>query len=276
MLLTFQMLLSEAGINVRDVRLLRHAKGSGTAGMHPYVAWRDRRELFEEYQSTQAARHRRFFDVPYWAGFVATPSGDTVLAGVYSVSLATSDLPAFECPLSGYQNADGQADRYETASITEFAGYEGRLFVDWGSGRLAWRQFAKGNSKPIIELRRHDFEPPYPGHTVFVRQLSEIEALPVSWKAVLASARGVYLLTCPRTKEQYVGGAYSGGGFTTRWEQHARMQGDAIAFRSRDPADYRVSILEVAGSLTTDDDIHAMEQRWKEKLQSREMGLNRN
>ena len=90
------------------------------------------------------------------------------------------------------------------------------------------------------------------------------------------SSSGVYLLTCPRTKEQYVGGAYSGGGFITRWGQHARMEGDAKAFRSRDPADYRVSILEVAGSLTTDDEIHAMEQRWKEKLQSREMGLNRN
>jgi hypothetical protein len=54
------------------------------------------------------------------------------------------------------------------------------------------------------------------------------------------------------------------------------MEGDAMAFLSRDPADYRVSILEVAGSLITDDEIHAMEQRWKEKLQSREMGLNRN
>ena len=62
----------------------------------------------------------------------------------------------------------------------------------------------------------------------------------------------------------------------SRWLIHASMSGNAIPFRSREPEDYRVSILEVAGSLATDDDIIRMEQRWKEKLQSRKMGLNRN
>jgi hypothetical protein len=37
-----------------------------------------------------------------------------------------------------------------------------------------------------------------------------------------------------------------------------------------------VSILEVAGSSATIDEIHEMEGRWQSKLQSREMGLNRN
>ncbi|WP_280514504.1 hypothetical protein [Chthonobacter albigriseus] len=41
-------------------------------------------------------------------------------------------------------------------------------------------------------------------------------------------------------------------------------------------SDYQVSILEAAGSVATVDDILAMEVRWKLKLQSREMGLNRN
>ena len=45
---------------------------------------------------------------------------------------------------------------------------------------------------------------------------------------------------------------------------------------SREPSDYQVSILEVAGSSASDDDILKMEGRWQSKLQSREMGLNRN
>jgi hypothetical protein len=73
-----------------------------------------------------------------------------------------------------------------------------------------------------------------------------------------------------------VGAALSDGGFLSRWEIHGHAQGDAVGFRTRDSEDYRVSILEVAGSLATDADILALEQRWKEKLQSREMGLNRN
>lgn len=46
--------------------------------------------------------------------------------------------------------------------------------------------------------------------------------------------------------------------------------------KSRNPSDYQVSILEVAGTSSTDDDIRGMEQRWKVKLQSNEIGLNRN
>jgi hypothetical protein len=49
-----------------------------------------------------------------------------------------------------------------------------------------------------------------------------------------------------------------------------------VALKSRDASDYQVSILEVAGTASTPDDIIKMEIRWKSKLQSREMGLNRN
>ncbi len=37
-----------------------------------------------------------------------------------------------------------------------------------------------------------------------------------------------------------------------------------------------MSILEVAGTSATTDDILVMEGRWQSKLQSQEMGLNRN
>jgi hypothetical protein len=270
------MMLSQAGIDLRDVRLLRHAKGGGTPGLHPYVAWRDDRGRFDAYQSFQAARRKRFFDAPLWASFVALPGTDALFVGLYSAQLEQAALPSFECPLTGRVVPDAEANKYTLEKSASLSDFEGKLIVDWGAGALSWAQFAEKNLKPIVELRRNEGDPPYPGHSALVCQLSEIAALPLSWRAILANARGTYLLTCPLTKEQYVGGAYSSGGFLARWEQHARMEGDAMAFRSRDPQDYRVSILEVAGSLTTDDEIHVMEQRWKDKLQSRDMGLNRN
>ena len=49
-----------------------------------------------------------------------------------------------------------------------------------------------------------------------------------------------------------------------------------VALKSRDASDYQVSILEVAGTAATMDDMLKMGVRWKSKLQSREMGLNRN
>jgi len=111
----------------------------------------------------------------------------------------------------------------------------------------------------------------------FFAQLSELEALPVSWGVALRASRGIYLLTCPRTTEQYVGAALGADGFLGRWLAYARSgHGGNVGLKIRDPSDYRVSILEVAGSSASTEDILAMEALWKAKLQSREMGLNRN
>jgi hypothetical protein len=94
---------------------------------------------------------------------------------------------------------------------------------------------------------------------------------------VLKLACGIYLLTCPKTKEQYVGKATGENGFYQRWLEYFHTgHGGNVALRSRDPSDYQVSILEVAGTSATEYEIATMETRWKLKLQSREMGLNRN
>jgi hypothetical protein len=59
-------------------------------------------------------------------------------------------------------------------------------------------------------------------------------------------------------------------------EYFATGHGGNVGLRSRQPEDYRVSILETVGSAATAADLLALESRWKDKLQSREMGLNRN
>src|SRR5438309_10092210 len=98
--MSFQTLLQEAGYDLNDVRLLRHAKGGGTPGLHPLVAWRDHRDRFDAYQSFQAARRRRFFDAPLWASFVALPGRDSLFVGLYSPTLRHSGIRSFECPLT--------------------------------------------------------------------------------------------------------------------------------------------------------------------------------
>jgi hypothetical protein len=110
----------------------------------------------------------------------------------------------------------------------------------------------------------------------FVKLLSEIASLPSSWKERLREAKGIYLLTCPRTKEQYVGKAGGNEGILDRWQTHALLGGDAVRLKSREPSDYQVSILEVAGSGASEEDISKSEQLWIRKLQSVLMGLNGN
>jgi hypothetical protein len=85
------------------------------------------------------------------------------------------------------------------------------------------------------------------------------------------------LLTCPKTKEQYVGSANGDEGFWGRWQCYAQSgHGGNLGLKSRDPSDYQISILEVAGTSATPGEILLMEGRWQAKLQSREMGLNKN
>lgn len=279
MTLRFNMLLAAEGIPLADVRLLRH-QTVGPRGRTPYSLWRDDRAAFELYQSMQAADPRRqaVFAAPYWASLVTPPDGETLFVGLYQATRlgpAESDLVN---PLTGQlANSTGHYDRYACTLLPQLSAYIGRLFIRWGEGTRSWVQRADNQDKEIVALARAFREPEFPGFSQLIQPLSEIETMPPSWKAVLRASRGVYLLACPRTREHYVGSAYGSDGFLGRWEAYvANSHGGNVGLRMRDPSDYVVSILEVAGSVATAEEIIALEARWKQKLLSRDMGLNRN
>ena len=275
--LMFNSILKEAGIPLSEVRLLRHKDQRSAKGRTPYELWRDDRPQFDWYQSTQQLRTRTRLDIPYWASFVGTPSDETLFVGVYAVEYQgrlQRDTPAAHT--HGVLRA-GRIDVYELTEQSTFSEFDGKLYVDWGPGKRSWIQRADRQDKPITELRTEFKEPEFPGFLRFVSPLSGLDRLPKSWIVALQSSSGVYLLTCPKTKEQYVGSATGHEGFWGRWQDYVETgHGGNVALRSRDPSDYQVSILEVAGTAATTEEILAMESLWKSKLQSQEMGLNRN
>ena len=171
----------------------------------------------------------------------------------------------------------GNHDAYNLTLDERFSDLDGRLYVDWGPGMRSWVQRADRQNKCLTELRTEFKEPEFPGFLNFVESLSRLDRLPKAWVAAFRSCRGIYLLTCPKTKEQYVGSATGDSGFWGRWQFYIQTgHGGNVALKTRDASNYQVSILEVAGTSATTDDILRKEALWKEKLQSREMGLNRN
>jgi hypothetical protein len=167
----------------------------------------------------------------------------------------------------------GSCDIYDLTPDERLNDLAGRLVVDWAE--RAWIQRADNQNKAVREIRPAFQEPAFPGFVNFIEPLSRIEALPATWVAALTASRGVYLLTCPKTREQYVGSASGAEGLYGRWLAYARDgHGGNVALKSREPSDYQVSILEVVGSSATADEIVHMETLWKRKLKSREMGLN--
>lgn len=279
MALTFNALLDDAGIAPESVRLLRHQTYAG-AGRTPYSLWRDDKAAFLVYQSLQTGQNRSRLAGQYWASFVVTPAAATLFVGLYEISLLGDAPDDLVDPLRHKLATEGGSrplDLYSQRSIVALQDLSGRVTIEWGAGTRSWIQRAGRQSKPILELSRVFQEEAFPGYVRFIGNLSALEGLPKGWIAALTAARGVYLLTCPQTREQYVGSATGESGFFGRWLNYAGDgHGGNQGLKSRDPSDYQVSILEVSGSSATFDEIFAAEQLWKAKLQSREMGLNRN
>jgi GIY-YIG catalytic domain len=273
----FNTILVGAGLNLADVRLLRHKVQSSAKGHSPYELWRDHRTGFDTYQSIQSFENRNKLQSPYWAAFVGTPSDQTLFIGLFTVkNRRVLDIDTPRPDMEGIDKA-GSKDFYDLSLESTMEDLIGRLFIDWGAGVRSWIQYASRQDKKVTELNTAFKEPEFPGFLNFMEPLSKLENLPKDWATALQHSKGIYLLTCPKTKEQYVGSATGEQGFWQRWQDYALTgHGGDVALKSREPSDYQVSILEVAGTAATPEDILAMEIHWKKKLQSREMGLNRN
>ncbi len=279
MALRFNMLLEEAGLDPGEVRLLRHQTVLAD-GRTPLDLWRADRAAFEYFQSYQLHAQRAYFASPWWACFLGTRDGRTMFAGIYEVGEPRQLEQDSIFETTGEVMAAGENDHYPLTASKSLQDYSGRLYVDWGggsSGKRAWRQRADAQDKAITELHLDEAEHPFPGLMALAMPLSRLMEAPPGWIALLSEARGVYLLTCPRTGETYVGSATGAEGFWQRWTQYGGDgHGGNVALIDRERSDWIVSILQVAGSADTKDDVLAMEALWKRKLMSRELGLNRN
>jgi hypothetical protein len=275
--LTFATLLDAAGLSRGNVRLLRHQENRHAGAPSPYVLWRDFPDRFMAYQETQALSDATVLRAPYWASFVGIPGNETLFVGLFAVEFVGL-LPRDRVhPLSGGVEKAGSCHVYRLTPSNDLSQYAGRVWIEWGKGYRAWIQRGDRVPKPIVEVRRSFAENPFPGFAALVLNLSEIGAIPATWATALRATRGIYLLTCPKTREQYVGMASGANGFLGRWSEYfVTGHGGNVGLKSRDPSDYRVSILETVGTATTLEDLLILERRWKDKLQSREMGLNRN
>lgn len=273
----FNTILAQEGIDPAQVRLLRHQDNRPGTKCTPFELWRDDRPAFEQYQSVQGVKNRPKFKLPFWASFVADQSGATLFVGLYKSHLlgtGEKDLPRPH--MDGFDKA-GKYDLYKLELQDSLRDLGGKLYVDWGPGTRAWVQRARDQNKVVTEIRVAFKEEEFPGFSKFLKSLSEIQMLPKAWIEALSKTRGIYLLSCPKTKEQYVGSATGADGFWGRWQSYVQSgHGGNVGLKSRDSSDYRVSILETAGSQLTTEDILTLEQLWKAKLQSREMGLNKN
>jgi len=180
----------------------------------------------------------------------------------------------------GESHQPGALYEYKLQLDERSAEYEGRLVIDCGPGSRSWCQRAHLQDNPIIEIRRTVLDVEWPGFMNLLITEHEVIGLAPNWQVNLSAANGVYLLTCAETAGQYVGAAFGAEGFLGRWRQYAADShggNKLLKERSkRTSAPLNISILDVFGSTTNEEEAYAAESRWKLALGSRAHGLNGN
>jgi hypothetical protein len=282
--LTFNFFLKEIGLDPSKVKLARHKDRRAKRGRTPYDLWKAKDPDFEEYQRIQSKD--RFKHAAHLASFVVTPQQETMFIGLYSVDGLLPMPPGKHDPITGEDvsrlvDTDGNVSSLFYYSLTKtdlLAEYTERMFIEWNNP-IQWAQWAT-QDKPVVEIRRQREEPRFPGFMGFPpRTFEALDALPDSWKTALRAARGIYVLVCTKTGmhtkagKLYIGSASGSDGFWGRWQAYLQTgHGDNEALKLDPKAEYQVSIVEVVGSSADVPEIIALENRWKDKLRSRDFG----
>ena len=252
--------------------LLRHEDKRSRISL--YEAWKRHREQFETYQRGQKWKNR--FPVGFsLAAFVVGPERETLFVGMYDVLAVSQKNGPFVDPLIGEMPEETRSwhDLQHSDRMQE---YEERLVIEWGSGKLAWRQRADKQNKIILEIRANASEPKFPHYIEFCRRLGELGNIYPSWQRSLKEVKGVYLLTFDDGM-QYVGSATGEDGFWQRWQNYLANGhgGNKVLIRdNRDARTAAVSILEVSGSAEIDQSIIEREMLWQRKLGTRAKPLD--
>ena len=140
---------------------------------------------------------------------------------------------------------------------------------------------------PIVEIRRQKLTiGEFPGYNAVAISHSQLQIITNqkiwSWYGALANVKGVYLITDTTTGKHYVGKASGDVGIWQRWCSYAKTghggNKELKKLLSKKGGDYarhfQYSILEIADSNASEQDIRDRESHWMNTLKSRDFGLN--
>ncbi|MFB6677079.1 GIY-YIG nuclease family protein [Streptomyces sp. NPDC057684] len=270
MRLTLEPILRSAGIDLADAQVIRHAfvKEHGDTGLQGIHADSSDDEILA-YTSQQSSKPRIFPAVPprIWVVFVRE-GGDR--ARLWAVVENRGEV-----------SNDGVLRTFDLVVSEQMADLRNRLVIGWRSPRT-WRlNGPTAAGYPVMGIA--DAQPvPFPGFDRLVLEYAQLQAVMrehryASWRTVLSSVVGVYLITDTRDGRQYVGKADGAENIRQRWSAYATNgHGGNIELRSLEPTTFRFSLLRVFDPATPAPVIDAAESHFKHTLDTRRHGLNRN
>jgi hypothetical protein len=177
---------------------------------------------------------------------------------------------------------------YSTSLLPEQEDLIGRVIVHHNrTGRASYIW-----NRPKVELSITEIRPrkltieDFPGYNAIVISHSKLKIITqqriASWHGALANIKGIYLITDVTTGKQYVGKASGGDGMWSRWCAYAENgHGGNAKLKEllqtkgeEHRRNFQYTILEIADTHASDQDILARESHWMGALKTREFGLN--
>ncbi len=180
---------------------------------------------------------------------------------------------------------------YKTNEVTDFRSLAGRLVVKFiRSGRQSYLNAENWADDIFVsELKPEKMViEEFSGYNKIKLSKKNLELVfkqsIESWKGALSNVSGVYLITDTHTGKLYVGSATGEGGIWQRWSEYAENghggNRDLIELLKENGHEYcnnfQYSILEIADTHSSINDVLGRESYWKDILCSRQHGYNAN
>lgn len=279
-MITLHRIFEIYGLTPNEIRLVRH----GDKEMHILETFRNNLQKLEVYQSYQ--KPRKFGDAKYIAVFAPYHKTTALFLGLWKIIGCKEHYEFTEENLDELNKYDLPEDwfrdhvRYELKLIDTMYDLSDRLVIEWGGATVSWVQ---KKDKEVIEIHGknsiRDFES-FDSLEITFYELKKIINHPdenITWVKSLSSVNGVYLIQDVTTGKLYVGSAYGEDGIYGRWSSYAQNgHGGNKGLQGLNPDNFKFSILEIVPSTSIADYVIECENKWKNKLGTREFGLNKN
>ncbi len=279
-MITIHNIFKIYGIDPAKVRLVRH----GNKEIPILESYRENIQKFEVYQSFQ--KPGKYGDSKHIAVFAPYLKTTALFIGLWDILGCVecsnftqenqNELHKHDLPESWFHNSV----RYNLKKNNILDELSERLVIEWGSATVSWVQ---SKDKEVVELKGKksigDFQSFSQINLAYqkIKMITQFPDTNLTWVKALSSVNGVYLIKDTLSGKLYVGSAYGKQGIYGRWSAYANNgHGENLELQNMDPTKFYFSILEIVPATTTADGVIECENRWKEKLGTRQFGLNKN
>lgn len=274
-------LIDKAHIDKKRVHLIRHALSNKNCSICKENNWMD---IYTRLQK------KNFAEIGDYLFVFESGSGTTALFCNCYIVTGTTDVNDFEFPERYPDDIDSVNSLiYNIEEYEEFSQYNGRIIIDWGKGTIQWHM--RKSDLPVIEIlkeqqRNIESFTSYENFILTYEKLNEIVLMPSlysDWVNALSSVNAIYVITDTENGKLYIGSSYGNDGLFGRWTDYAKTKHGGNErlkeLLKKYPQRYKkfqYSILQLLPKNITVEMAVDSENKWKEKLCTREYGYNDN